>query len=137
MKTKKFRMNVRTELPEMLDALFEGNHNYQPNGWVIMDVNDKGRDYVNALFPGARIAWRAPSDGLPADWHGFEINVPGVVNTMETKLPLEIAEGVDLHEANPDVSAFLLAIGVVRQGGRAAIYRNGSLEIFRLDDARH
>ena len=118
----------------MLDAIFTGSHDDRPNGWVVMDVNDKGRDCVNALFPGARIAWNIPSPGAPTFWHGFEIHVPGVVDAVETKLPLEILQGADLHEANPDALAFLLAIGVVNQGGRAAIFHDGGLKIFQRHD---
>jgi hypothetical protein len=132
--TKKFRMDMEKDLPHMLDAIFVGNHDHEPNGWVIMDVNAKGRDCVNALFPGAQIAWREPSDAIPADWHGFEIHVPGVVEAIQTKLPLWILPGADLHEANPDALAFLIAIGVIHQGARAAIFRNGRLEIFQSGD---
>jgi hypothetical protein len=77
-----------------------------------------------------RSAWRDPGDTVPADWHGFDINLPDVIATMETKLPLDIAEGANLDEATPDALAYLLVAGVNRQGGRAAFYRNGRLEIY-------
>jgi hypothetical protein len=48
---------------------------------------------------------------------------------METALALAIARGADLDEANPDALALLLAIGVMRQGGRAAYFRGGQIEI--------
>jgi hypothetical protein len=133
---RRFKMNVQTELPHMVDAVFVGNYDHEPNGWVIMSVNDKGRDCVDALFPGAHIAWTAAGDDLPADWHGFEIHVPDVVDTMgdQTKLPLEITEGADLHEANPDALALLLAIGVTHQGARAGVWRDGLLNIFQPGD---
>ncbi|MGP0086133.1 MAG: hypothetical protein ACLP0B_21305 [Steroidobacteraceae bacterium] len=135
MKRKRFNMNLKKDLPNMLDAVFMGNHDHHPNGWVIMEVNEKGRACVEALFPQAHIAWGTPSDIVPADWHGFEINVPGVVAALpETKLPPEITNGAKLDEANPNSLAFLLAFGVMRQGGRAAIYRDGYLEILQRHD---
>jgi hypothetical protein len=134
MKRKWFPANLTKGLPDILDALFVGDQDH--HGWVFMDANDMGRACVDALFPGVCIAWRAPcGDIVPAHWHGFEINVPDVVAGLpETKLPLEIIGGADLSKANPDALALLLAFGVVRQGGCAAIIRNGGLEIFQLDD---
>jgi hypothetical protein len=90
------------DLPNMVDAIFAGNHD--DPGWVEMSANDKkGCACVDALFPEAHIAWREPADGAPSDWQGFE--------------------------ANPDVLALLLAMGVMRQGGRAAYFREGQIEI--------
>ena len=61
-----------------------------------------------------------------------------MVDVIDTKLPLEMTEGADLHTANPDALALLLAIGVIDQGGRAAVLRNGRLDIFqRHDRVRH
>jgi hypothetical protein len=94
-----------------------------------MNANDKGRACVDALFPEAHVAWREPGDGAPADWHGFIINIPDVVGEMETARALAITRGADLDEANPDALALLLAIGVMRQGGRAAYFRAGQIEI--------
>ena len=111
----------------MVDAIFAGNHD--DPGWVEMNANDKGRACVNALFPDGRIAWRESGNGAPADWHGFIINIPDVVAEMETALPLDIARAADLDEANPDALALLLAVGVVRQGGRAAYLHEGHIEI--------
>jgi hypothetical protein len=143
---KHFKIDLKNDLPHMLDAVFTGSHGHQPSGWVLMDVNDEGRAHVEALFLPARIRWRDPClvGFVPSNWHGFEIHVPGVVAWLterrgaaqafpETKLPLEIARGLDLNVVNPDALAFLLAVGVVRQGGRAAVFRNDRLEIVRLD----
>ena len=135
MKRKTFRTDLKRHLPHMLDAVFAGNHDHYPNGWVIMEANDKGRACVEALFPGAHIAWGAPGNIVPADWHGFEIHVPDVVAALpETKLPLEVTGGADLYEANPDALALLLAFGVVRQGGRAGLFRDGCLDIIQCHD---
>jgi hypothetical protein len=133
MKRKHFNMDLKRDLPNMLDAVFAGNHNHYPNGWVIMEVDDKGRACVEALFPQAHIAW-TPGD-IAADWYSFEIHVPGVVAGLpETKLPLEMTRGADLDAANPDALALLLAFGVIRQGGRAAVFRDGGLDIIQLHD---
>jgi hypothetical protein len=124
--TKTFNIKM-ADLPNMVDAIFVGNHD--DPGWVEMEVNDAGRACVDALFPGGHIAWGKPCVGLPADWHGFSINIPDVVAAIETKLPLDITRGDDLAEANPDALALLLAIGVTRQGGRAAYLHEGQIEI--------
>jgi hypothetical protein len=122
MKRMRFTIDVQKDLPHMIDAVFIGSP--KPGGWVIMEVNDKGRACVEALFPGGHFAWGAPGNVMPADWHGFEINVPGVVAGLpETKLPLEITRGADLDKANSDALAYLLAVGVKNQGGRAAMVR--------------
>jgi len=125
-RTKTFSIKM-ADLPNMVDAIFAGNHD-DPE-WVEMNANDKGRACVDALFPEAHIAWREPGNGAPADWHGFIINIPDVVAEMETALALAITRGADLDEANPDALALLLAIGVMRQGGRAAYFREGQIEI--------
>jgi hypothetical protein len=119
------------DLPNMADALFEADHNDGRHGWVAMGANPKGRDCINALFPKAHIEWRDPGEGLPDDWLGFDINVPGVIAEIETKLPLEITRGADLDTANPDALAYLLAAGVNRQGARAAVwFDDDHLEIY-------
>ena len=124
--TKTFSIKM-ADLPNMVDAIFAGNHD--DPGWVEMNVNDKGRACVDALFPGGHIAWSEPGVGLPADWRGFDINVPDVVAEIETALPMDITGGADLDEAKPDALALLLAVGVVRQGGRAAYLHEGHIEI--------
>jgi hypothetical protein len=55
--------------------------------------------------------------------------VPDVVAEIETALPMDITGGADLDEAKPDALALLLAVGVVRQGGRAAYLHEGHIEI--------
>ena len=125
-RTKTFSIKM-ADLPNMVDAIFAGNHD--DPGWVEMNANDKGRACVDALFPEAHIAWREPGNGAPADWHNFIITIPDVVAEMETAPALAITRGADLDEANPDALALLLAIGVMRQGGRAAYFREGQIEI--------
>jgi hypothetical protein len=127
-KTRRIKLAI-TDLPQVADAFFIGDPN-RP-GWICMAVNDKGRECVDALFPQAKIAWRDAGDIVPTDWHGFDINLPDVVATMETKLPLDITDGANLDSCTPDALAFLLAIGVKRQGGRGAIYSSKrGLEIY-------
>jgi hypothetical protein len=118
------------DLPNMADAMFQGDHDEGRHGWVTMGANPEGRDCINALFPKAHIAWRDPGEGLPDDWLGFDINVPGTIGETETKLPLEITRGADLDTANPDALAYLLAAGVNRQGARAAVLFDDHLEIY-------
>ena len=125
-RTKTFSIKMG-DLPNMVDAIFAGDHD--DPGWVEMNANDKGRACVNALFPEARIAWRESGNGAPADWHGFVINIPDVVAETETALPRDITGGADLDEAKPYALALLLAVGVVRQGGRAAHLHEGHIEI--------
>jgi hypothetical protein len=85
-KTRQFMLK-KADLPNMVDALFVGVSDER--GVVAMGVSDKGRVYVDALFPGAHIAWGDASDALPADWHSFSVNVPDVVAAIKTELPLD------------------------------------------------
>jgi len=48
---------------------------------------------------------------------------------MGTALALAITRCADLGETNPDALALLLAMGVMRQGGRAAYFREGQIEM--------
>jgi hypothetical protein len=127
-KTRKFKAKS-ADIPNLADAVFEGDH--EMPGWVIMAVNKKGRECVEALFPQAHIAWRDAGSLFPTDWQGFKINVPDVVaHAGPNKLP-DITGGASLDEASPEALAFLLAAGVKHQGGRSALLRNGRLEFFR------
>jgi hypothetical protein len=132
-KSKAFTMKL-CDLPKMVDAVFDGDHKMP--GWVHMFANAKGCDHVDALFPQACIEWRElPLPGLPDDWRGMKVNLPEAVSTTITNLPLEvIPAGRSIDDSTPDQLALLLAFGVRRDGGRAAILRqnNGtvSVEIF-------
>jgi hypothetical protein len=75
------------------------------------------------------MAWKDDCP-MPREWRAFSINLPDVVAATETLLPLEITRGADLDEATPDALAFLLAMGVKRQGGRCAAWRGGCLEMY-------
>jgi len=130
--SKAFTMKL-AELPNMVDAVFDGDH--KRLGWVHMFANAKGCDHVDGLFPQAHIEWRELGPGLLADWRGMRVNLPEVVSTTTTNLPLEvIPSGRTIDDSTPDQLALLLAFGVRRDGGRAAILRqnNGgvSVEIF-------
>jgi hypothetical protein len=127
-KPRKFKAKS-ADIPNLADAVFAGDD--EMPGWVIMAVNKKGQECVEALFPEAHIAWRDAGPGFPADWQGFKINLPNVVaHAGPNKLP-DITGGANLDEASPEALAFLLAAGVKHQGGRPALLRNGRLEIFR------
>jgi len=131
-KSKAFTMKLG-DLPNMVDAIFDGDH--ERPGWVHMFANAKGCDHVDALFPQAHIEWRELGPGFPADWFSMKVNLPEVVSATKTNLPLEvIPAGRTIDDSNPDQLALLLAFGVRRDGGRAAILRqsNGavSVEIF-------
>jgi hypothetical protein len=127
--SKAFTMNL-ADLPNMVDAVFDGDHKVP--GWVLMFANAKGCHHVDALFPQAHIDWRELGPGLPADWRGMKVNLPEVVSATETNLPLEvIPAGRTIDDCNPDQLALLLAFGVRRDGGRAAILRqnNGAVSV--------
>ena len=128
-KSKAFTMKLG-DLPNMVDAIFDGDH--KRFGWVLMFANAKGRDHVDGLFPQAHIAWRELGPGFPADWRGMKVNLPEVVSSTITNLPLEvIPAGRTIDDSNPDQLALLLAFGVRRDGGRAAILRqnNGAVSV--------
>jgi hypothetical protein len=112
----------------MVDAVFIGVQD--DPGWVEMYASAKGREYINALFPKAHIAWADDCGAMPPrEWRAFSINLPDAVAATETRLPLEITRGANLDEATPDALAFLLAMGVCRQGGRCAAWRGSHLNI--------
>jgi hypothetical protein len=131
-KSKAFTMKLG-DLPNMVDAVFDGDH--ERPGWVHMFANVKGCGHVDGLFPQAHIEWRELGAGFPADWFSMKVNLPEVVSATKTNLPLEvIPAGRTIDDSNPDQLALLLAFGVRCDGGRAAILRqnNGavSVEIF-------
>jgi hypothetical protein len=124
------RIKVRgSDLLNMVDAVFVGVQDDQ--GWVVMCADTKGRECIDALFPKAHIAWKDDcGETMPSEWRAFSINLPEVVAETETRLPLEITRGADLDEAAPDALAFLLAMGVRRQGGRSAVQREGRFDVY-------
>lgn len=132
-KSKAFTMRLG-DLLNMVDTVFDGHHKMP--GWVHMFANAKGCNHVDALFPQACIEWRELlPPGLPDDWRGMQVNLPEAVSTTTTKLPLEvISAGRTIDDCSPDQLALLLAFGVRRDGGRAAILcqHNGmvSVELF-------
>ena len=131
-KSKAFTM-LLGDLPNMVDAIFDGDHKMP--GRVLMFANAKGCGHIDGLFPQAHIEWHELPPGLPADWRGMTVNLPAAVSATKTNLPLEvIPAGRTIDDSTPDQLALLLAFGVRRDGGRAAILRqnNGavSVEIF-------
>ena len=128
-KSKTFTMKLG-DLPKMVDAVFDGDQKMP--GWVHMFANAKGCAHVDGLFPQAHIEWRELPPGLPADWRGMRVNLPEVVSSTTTNLPLEvIPAGCTIDDSTPDQLALLLAFGVRRDGGRAAILRqnNGAVSV--------
>ena len=131
-KSKAFTMKLG-DLPNMVDAVFDGDQKMP--GWVLMFANAKGCAQVDALFPQSRIEWWQLPPGFPDGWHGMKVNLPEVVSATKTNLPLEvIPAGRSIDDCSPDQLALLLAFGVRRDGGRAAILRQNtgavSVEIF-------
>jgi hypothetical protein len=131
-KSKTFTMKLG-DLPNMVDAIFDGDH--KRFGWVFMFANAKGCDHVDGLFPQAHIEWRELGPGFPDGWCGINVNLPEVVSSTKTNLPLEvISAGRTIDDCNPDQLALLLAFGVRRDGGRAAILHQNkgvvSVDIF-------
>ncbi|MBO0754575.1 MAG: hypothetical protein J2P54_01830 [Bradyrhizobiaceae bacterium] len=108
------------DIPNIVDAVFDPDH--EMPGCVLMFANSKGRDHIDSLFPRARIAWRGAGPQFPDDWRGFKINLPVVALSTETKLPFDIIpSGRTIDDSTPRQLALLLACGVKRDGGRAAI----------------
>jgi hypothetical protein len=120
-----------SDLPNMVDAVFDGHH--KKPGWVHMFANAKGCDHIDALFPEAHIDWRELPPSFPAGWRSMQVDLPGAVSAMTTNLPLEvIPDGRTIDDCSPDQLALLLAFGMRRDGGRAAILRyddNGAVSV--------
>ncbi len=128
-KSKAFTMKL-ADLPNMVDAVFDGDH--KNPGWVHMFANVKGCNHVDGLFPQADIEWRELGPGFPADWRSMRVNLPEAVSTTTTNLPLEVIPAErTIDDCTPDQLALLLAFGVRRDGGRAAILRqnNGAVSV--------
>jgi hypothetical protein len=121
------------DIPNMVDAVFDGDHRMP--GWVGMFANTKGCGHVDDLFPEEHIEWHELPPGLPDDWRGMRVNLTEAVSATKTNLPLDVIQaGRTIDDSTPDQLALLLAFGVRRDGGRAAIIRrnNGaeSVEFF-------
>jgi hypothetical protein len=122
-----------SDVPNMVDALFDADHKMP--GWVLMFANTRGCGHVDDLFPEEHIAWHELPPALPDDWRGMRVNLIEAVSATKTNLPLEVIQaGRTIDDCTPDQLALLLAFGVRRDGGRAAIIRrnNGaeSVEFF-------
>jgi hypothetical protein len=136
-KSKAFTMKLG-DLPNMVDAVFDGDR--KNHGWVLMFANAKGCNHVDALFPQADIPWWQLPPGLPNDWRGMKVNLPEAVSATSTNLPLEvIPAGRTIDDCSPDQYALLLAFGVRRDGGRAAILRqnNGAVSVELFIPSEH
>ena len=122
-----------SDIPNMVDAVFDADHKMP--GWVLMFASAKGCGHVDDLFPEEHIEWHELPPGLPDDWRHMRVNLPQAVSATKTTLPLEVIQaGRTIDDCTPDQFALLLAFGVRRDGGRAAIIRrnNGaeSVEFF-------
>jgi hypothetical protein len=121
------------DIPNMVDAVFDADHKML--GWVLMFASAKGCGHVDDLFPEEHIEWHELPPGLPDDWRHMRVNLPEAVSVTKTNLHLELIQaGRTIDDCTPDQLALLLAFGVRRDGGRAAIIRrsNGaeSVEFF-------
>ena len=128
-KSKAFTMKLG-DLLSMVDAIFDGDHRMP--GWVLMFGNAKGCAHVDGLFSEAHIEWRELPPGLPNDWRGVKVNLPEVISARNTNLPLEVIPAErTIDDCTSDQLALLLAFGVRRDGGRAAILRqnNGAVRV--------
>lgn len=131
--SKSFKLNV-ADLPQNVDAMFQG----EPDGWVLIAANARGRHCVEQIFPAAYIAWRDPGSGFPSDWQGFSLNVPDVARLPAPNNLPPITGDVPLDEAQPDALAFLMAIAAKDQSARAALVKSdGSIEIYVGQQQKH
>jgi hypothetical protein len=125
LKGKRFELAV-TDIPNMVDAMFRGTG----DGWVTIAANAKGRQCVEQVFPDAHIAWRAPGDGFPGDWQGFDMNLPDTASATRHNLP-PINGSTPLDEATPDAVAFVLAFAAKNQGARSMLLKeDGSADLY-------
>jgi hypothetical protein len=118
------------DVPNMVDAVFDADHKMP--GLVLMFANTGGCGHVDDLFPEEHIAWHELPPGLPDDWRHMRVNLIEVVSATKTNLPLEVIQaGRAIDDSTPDQLALLLAFGVRRDGGRAAILsqNNGAFSV--------
>jgi hypothetical protein len=108
-----------TDIPNMVDVLFDLDH--KRPGWVIMAANPKGRQHIENMFPHHQIKWREAGPELPEDWREFKVNAPGVASKYGARLPVDVIPTDSIDDSTPEQLAMLLAFGVKRDGGRAAV----------------
>ena len=119
-----------SDIPNMVDAVFDADHKMP--GWVLMFASAKGCGHVDDLFPEEHIEWHELPPGLPDDWRHMRVNLPEAVSVTKTNLQLELLQaGRTIDDCTPDQLALLLAFGVRRDGGRAAILHlnNGAVSV--------
>ena len=119
-----------SDIPNMVDAVFDADHKMP--GWVLMFASAKGCGHVDDLFPEEHIEWHELPPGLPDDWRHMRVNLPEAVSVTKTNLQLELLQaGRTIDDCTPDQLALLLAFGVRRDGGRAAIlsHNNGAVSV--------
>ncbi len=131
---KPFAFTIKwSDVPDMVDAVFDGE--YKTPGWVLMFASARGCGLVDGLFPEEHIEWHELPPGLPDDWRHIRVHLTELVSVTKTNLQLELIQAPQtIEDCTPDQLALLLAFGVRRDGGRAAIIRrnNGaeSVEFF-------
>jgi hypothetical protein len=116
----------------MVDALFGSSR----DEWVEMYAGPKGMELIQGLLPNLIIKWASHDwqGKAPADWQAFEIHVPSAVAVTDPKPSFldVIPEGQSVGDSTRDQLCLLIAFGVKRAGGRAAVFReDGRREIFR------
>ena len=127
---KGFKMNP-AEIPNMADALFGSGRDES----VEMYAGSKGREIIQRLFPNLVIKWASHDwqGKWPADWQAFEIHLPSAVAKTNPKPSFldVIPGGRSVKDSTRDQLCLLLALGVKRAGGRAAVLRqDGKCDIY-------
>jgi hypothetical protein len=129
---------VRTEhiemtMPEVAaraDVIFSPGYGDDPSafnqGYVAIDANAKGREAVNAIFPGAPLAWDSnkglgsidPAFG-PA-WQSCAPHLPFYASKYPNTLPEHLVKVGPLDLKSDGQLCFLMAVAADRHGARAA-----------------
>ena len=125
-----FKMNP-AEIPNMADALFGSGRDES----VEMYAGPKGREIIQRLFPNLVIKWASHDwqGKWPADWQAFEIHLPSAAEKTNPEPSfLDVIPGrQSVKDSTRDQICFLLALGVKRAGGRAAVLRqDGKCDIY-------
>ena len=127
---KGFKTNP-AEIPNMADALFGSGR----DGSVEMYAGPKGQELIQGLFPNLIFKWASHDwqGKWPADWQAVEIHLPSAVTKMNSKPSFfdAIPEGRSIEDITRDQLCLLLALGVKRAGGRAAVLRqDGKCDLY-------
>lgn len=127
------------DIPAIYDVVFGGVAYPLGTFEVIANASPAGREFINRVFPGAKIHWTRKCEMmpfLPSDWLEFSFVMPAMSRLQGHKLPRHLLDAVPIKRQSPDQLAYLMMSAVNSVGGRAAFCsaETGKLTQVRLKE---